>query len=62
MAALWILAGVIWVIWQLVKESNIKPVPMDTDLVKVNSDRCSGKYTNKEIDRRIQSGYYKKGE
>lgn len=60
MVAFWIIAGIVWFAYQLIKESTVKPVPMDTDISKVFSDRCSGKYTDKEIDRRIQSGYYKK--
>ena len=55
-----VIATVIWVVSQLYKESKIKPVPEGTDLRKVLSDRCSGKYTDKEINRRIYSGYYVK--
>lgn len=58
MTALIIIVGIVWVIYMFAKDASIKPAPKGTDPVKVNSDRCSGKYTDKEIDRRIQSGYY----
>ena len=60
MTALIIIAGLVWIICQVCKDSSIKQVPKGTDPVKVNSDRCSGKYTDKEINQRIYSGYYVK--
>lgn len=58
MTALIIIAGIVWVIYMFAKDASIKPVPKGTDPVKVNSDRCSGKYTDKEMNQRIYSGYY----
>ena len=58
MTALIIIAGIVWVVYMLAKDASIKPVPNGTDPVKVNSDRCSGKYTDKEMNQRIYSGYY----
>ena len=55
-----VIATVVWVASQLCKDSSLKQVPTGTDPVKVNSDRCSGKYTDKEINQRIYSGYYVK--
>ena len=60
MTALIILAGIVWIIYQVCKDSSIKQVPKGTDPVQVNSDRCSGKYTDKEMNQRIYSGYYVK--
>lgn len=57
-----VIAAVIWVISQLCKDASIKPAPQGTDAVQVNIDRCSGKYTDREIDKRIQNGYYVKKE
>ena len=54
------IAGIVWVIYQFCKESTIKPAPKGTDVRQVNIDLYSGKYTDKEINRRIQSGYYVK--
>ena len=54
------IAGIVWVIYQFCKESTIKPAPKGTDVRQVNIDRCSGKYTDKEINKRIQNGYYVK--
>lgn len=55
-----VIATVIWVICQVRKDASLKQVPPGTDPVQVNSDRCSGKYTDKEINQRIYSGYYVK--
>ena len=60
MTALIIIAGLVWIICQVCKDASLKQVPSGTDPVKVNSDRCSGKYTDKEINQRIYSGYYVK--
>lgn len=54
------MSTVVWVASQLCKDSSLKQVPKGTDPVKVNSDRCSGKYTDKEINQRIYSRYYVK--
>lgn len=58
MTALIIIAGIVWVVYMLAKDASLKPAPKGTDVAKVNSDRCSGKYTDKEINQRIYSGYY----
>ena len=58
MEILIIIATIVWVISQLCKESKLKQVPDGTDPIQVNSDRCSGKYSDKEINQRIYSGYY----
>ena len=55
-----VIAAVIWVISQVCKDASLKPAPKGTDVTQVNSDRCSGKYTDKEINQRIYSGYYVK--
>ena len=55
-----VIAAVIWVVCQVGKDASLKQVPLGTDPVQVNSDRCSGKYTDKEINQRIYSGYYVK--
>ncbi len=57
---LWIIAGVILVIYNLVKESNTKQVPKDSDFVQANQDYYSGKYSAKEVDKRLKNGYYVK--
>ena len=55
-----VIATIVWVISQVCKDVSLKQVPPGTDPVQVNSDRCSGKYTDKEINQRIYSGYYMK--
>ncbi len=60
MAALWILAGVIWLIYNLVKDSTTKQVPMGSDFQQANQDYYSGKYSAKEVDKRLKNGYYVK--
>ena len=53
-----VIVAVVWVVSNLCKDASLKQVPPGTDPVKVNSDRCSGKYTDKEMNQRIYSGYY----
>ena len=59
---LWILAGVIWLVYNLVKESNTKQVPPNSDFTQANNDYYSGKYSAKEIDKRLKNGCYVKKE
>lgn len=47
-----VIATIIWVTSQLCKKSKLKPAPEGTDVIRVNSDRCSGKYTYKEMNQR----------
>ena len=44
----------------LCKESSVKQVPKDSDFIKANQDYYSGKYSAKEVDKRLQNGYYVK--
>ena len=53
-----VIVAVVWVVSNLCKDASLKQVPPGTDPVKVNSDRCSGKYTDTEMNQRIYSGYY----
>lgn len=57
---LWILAGIVWLIYQLAKESNTKQVPKDSDFIQAQTDYYSGKYSIKEVDKRLKNGYYVK--
>lgn len=57
---LWIIIGIIWVVYQLVKDSNTKQVPPNSDFTQANNDYYSGKYSAKEIDKRLKNGYYVK--
>ena len=58
MAALWILAGIIWLIWALCKDASIKQVPKDTDFIQANNDYYSGRCSAKEMKKRMENGYY----
>ena len=60
MTALCILAGIIWIMWVLCKESSTKQVPMDSDFIQANNDYYSGKYSIKEINKKLQNGDYVK--
>ena len=55
-----VIATIVWVISQVCKDASLKPAPKGTDVKQVVIDRCSGKYTDKEINQRIYSGYYVK--
>ena len=57
---LWIIAGIIWLICQLVKDSNTKQVPKGSDFIQAQTDYYSGKYSIKDVDKRLKNGYYVK--
>ena len=57
---LWIIAGIIWAVYQLAKDSNTKQVPPNSDFIQANNDYYSGKCSAKEIDKRLKNGYYVK--
>lgn len=51
--------GVIWLIYQFIKDASIKPVPPGTDYRQITIDNAHG-IKGKELQRRIDSGYYVK--
>lgn len=57
---IWIIAGVIWIAYQLIKDSNTKQVPPNSDFIQAQTDYYSGKYSIKEIDKRLKNGCYVK--
>lgn len=57
---LWIIAGIIWLIYQLAKDSNTKQVPKDSDFIQAQTDYYSGKYSIEEVDKRLKNGCYVK--
>ena len=58
MGAILIIVGIIWLIVALCKDASIKNVPDDTDFRQVYLD--SNKLSKKELNRRLDSGYYVK--
>ena len=60
MAALWIFAGAIWLIYNLIKDSSTKQVPPGQDFSQAQRDYYSGKCSKKEMEKRLYNGYYKK--
>lgn len=50
--------GIVWFIVELCKEAGTKPVPEGTDFNAVYLD--SHKLSKKELNRRLDSGYYVK--
>ncbi|MDP4118158.1 MAG: hypothetical protein Q8873_03085 [Bacillota bacterium] len=55
-----IIIGIVWVIWQIIKEAGITQVPKDTDFRQVFIDSHSGKYSNKQMNKRVDGGEYVK--
>ena len=60
MTALIIIAGIVWVVYMLAKDASIKQVPKDSDFIQANQDYYSGKYSAKEVDKRLKNGCYVK--
>lgn len=60
MGALLIIVGLGWLGYTILKEEAFtKQAPKDTDFRQACIDSCNG-VKGKELDRRIQSGYYVK--
>lgn len=60
MTAMVIITGIVWVVYQLCKDASLKQVPKDSDFMQANQDYYSGKYSAKEVDKRLKNGYYVK--
>ena len=58
MEILWIIIGIVWLVVMLCKDSSVKEAPKDTDFIKANNDYYSGKYSIKEVQKKIQNGDY----
>lgn len=60
MSGVIILLGVLWLIYQFVKDASINDVTKDQDIdfrqayIDVNTGKCSGK----ELNKRLNNGYY----
>ena len=59
MNGLLVLFGVCWLIYQFIKDASITPAPPGTDYHQVTIDNAKG-IKRKELQRRIDSGYYVK--
>lgn len=55
-----ILIGFGYIIGKIIQEACIKPVPDDFDVDKAFHDRVANHLSQREYDRRVYSGYYKK--
>ena len=52
--------GLIWFLCELLKDVSIRPVYPGTDYRQAYIDMNTGKYSAKEVDRRMTKGYYRK--
>lgn len=62
MGALIIVLGLGWLAYQLIKDACIKDVTQnhDFDIRQAFIDSSSGKYSKKELNKRMNNGYYNK--
>ncbi len=60
MGGLIIVLGLGWLIYQLIKDANIKPASKGTDYRQAFIDLNTGKCNAKEMDKRVSNGYYVK--
>lgn len=61
MGGLIIVVGLGWLVYHLLKDACIKPVPPGTDYTQAIIDSSRG-VSGKELDRRMTNGYYVKKE
>lgn len=52
--------GLGWLAWQFIKDASIKPCSLGHDHTAAISDYYKNGLSKKEVNRRIDSGYYVK--
>lgn len=60
MDGLLIVIGMGWLLYQIIKDETIKPVPPNTDYRQATIDRYKYNLSGKEIDKRLTNGCYVK--
>ena len=60
MSGLLFIIGLCYLMYYLLKDAFIRPLPKDFDIDKAYRDRIRNNLSNKESDRRAYSGCYKK--
>ena len=60
MGAFLIIIGLGWLVITILKEETTKQAPPNTDWRQVFIDSNSGKFSAKEVDKRVTNGYYVK--
>jgi hypothetical protein len=58
MGIIFVLFGICYIIFQIVKEETIKPVSKDFDARAAMIDQAKNKLSTKEFNRRVDAGYY----
>lgn len=58
MGGLLILAGIIWLVLQIIKDASIKPTAPGTDIRRAYIDSVTGKVNKRDLNRRLSNGYY----
>ena len=60
MGGLLTVIGLGWLLYQIIKDETIKPVPPNTDYRQAIIDRYKYNLSAKEMDKRLTNGYYVK--
>lgn len=60
MAGFLLFVGIIWLVYNFIKEASIKPMHPDTDIRQAYIDSVTGKVSKKELNKRLSNGYYAK--
>lgn len=58
MGVIFVLFGICYIIFQLIKDASIKPVSKDFDWRAAMIDQSKNDLSPREFNRRIDAGYY----
>lgn len=58
MGIIFVLFGICYIIFQIIKDASIKPVSKDFDPRAAMIDQAKNKLSTREFNRRVDSGYY----
>ena len=58
MGIIFVLFGICFIIYQLVKDASIKPVSKDFDPIAAMIDQSKNNLSTREFNRRVDAGYY----
>lgn len=58
MGIIFVLFGICYIIFQIIKEETVKPVSKDFDVRAAIIDQSKNNLSSREYNRRIDAGYY----
>lgn len=58
MGVIFVLFGICYIIFMIIKEETVKPVSKDFDPIAAMIDQSKNNLSTREFNRRVDAGYY----